>query len=111
MGARGPLIIRVYSCPFVVKKSFQAPSECPVCGAAVPRGARACPECGADERSGWNEDDTRYDGLGLPDEAFGDDTAARGPRRRMPRSGLHPLWVAAGAVTLLALILIFVFRR
>lgn len=42
------------------------PSECPVCGADVPRAARACPECGADERAGWDEDATRADGLDLP---------------------------------------------
>lgn len=47
--------------------SFRPPSECPVCGADVPRNARACPECGADERSGWNEEETRYDGIDLPD--------------------------------------------
>lgn len=64
----------------------QAPGECPVCGAAVPRQARACPECGADERSGWNDDDTRYDGLELPDSAYDD---APAPRRR---SGPHPAW-------------------
>lgn len=45
-----------------------APEICPVCGGEVPPGARACPECGADERSGWNEEDARYDGLDLPDD-------------------------------------------
>lgn len=93
----------------MVKPAFHSPSECPVCGAAVPRDARACPECGADERSGWNEDDTRYDGLDLPVEAFDDERPA--PPRRTPRSGLHPLWIAAGLLTALALILLFVFRR
>jgi len=43
--------------------------SCPVCGADVPRQAKACPECGACEKSGWSED--RYlDGLNLPDEDF-----------------------------------------
>ncbi len=98
-----------------MSRHVSPPTECPVCGAAVPRAARACPECGADERSGWNEDATRYDGLDLPDEAFEDGDAAahrpRQPRRAASRSGLHPLWVAVGVVTLLALILPFVFRR
>lgn len=84
------------------------PSECPVCGADVPRTARACPECGADERSGWNADDTRYDGLDLPDEAFEDQHA---PRAAKPlRRGTHSLWLVAGVVTLVAMILVFIFR-
>lgn len=86
-----------------------SPSECPVCGAVVPRGARACPECGADERSGWNEDDTRYDGLDLPDEAFEESQprASRPPTRR----GANLICSLVASLLVLALILIFVFRR
>lgn len=70
---------------------MRPPSECPVCGEPVPPKARACPHCGADEHSGWNEDDTRYDGLDLPETAFGDEDAP--PSRRAPlRRGIHPLW-------------------
>jgi uncharacterized membrane protein YvbJ len=29
---------------------------CPVCGAEVPENARACPECGSDEETGWSEE-------------------------------------------------------
>ena len=49
---------------------MKTPEECPVCGEDVPRGALACPECGADERSGWREDAGATDGLDLPDEEF-----------------------------------------
>ena len=28
---------------------------CPNCGAEVPATARACPECGSDEETGWSE--------------------------------------------------------
>jgi len=87
---------------------FTSPSECPVCGAAVPRNARACPECGADERSGWNTDDTRYDGLDLPEEVFDD---ARSPARRPVRRGTNPLWFVVAAVLLVAVTLAFVVRR
>jgi hypothetical protein len=45
-----------------------APEICPACGAEVPPRARACPECGADEKTGWNEEATEYDGLDLPGE-------------------------------------------
>ncbi|MDD5675595.1 MAG: zinc-ribbon domain-containing protein [Chitinivibrionales bacterium] len=40
---------------------------CPNCGAEIPMKAPACPECGADEQTGWSEQ-TYLDGLGLPDE-------------------------------------------
>lgn len=80
------------------------PSECPVCGAEVPRGAKACPECGADERSGWNEDATRYDGLDLPDSAFDESRTPRRPRRSAPNN-LSWLWwlVGIGLAALLIL--------
>jgi hypothetical protein len=56
----------------VTKTRFQPPAECPICGADVPSTAKACPNCGADERTGWDEDATRYDGVDLPD--LGDDS-------------------------------------
>ena len=83
---------------------MRPPSECPVCGATVPPKAMACPECGADERSGWNQEESRYDGLDLPDSSFEDDDAP-GTRRRPPaRRGIHPLWwlVALGLLILFA---------
>ncbi len=57
-----------------MSREFIPPTECPVCGDDVPRGAKSCPGCGADERTGWNEEATRYDGLNLPDDAFDEDT-------------------------------------
>ena len=45
------------------------PAHCAVCGAAIPPRAAACPECGADERTGWAGSDI-YDDLDLPGEEF-----------------------------------------
>ena len=45
------------------------PTFCPNCGTAVPSGVRACPECGADEETGWS-DEAHAQGLGIPDEDF-----------------------------------------
>lgn len=54
------------------------PAECAQCGAAIPPNARACPECGADERTGWRETSI-YDGLDLPGD--GDDADDGGNAR------------------------------
>jgi len=52
---------------------MKTPETCPNCDADVPRGALACPACGADERTGWNDraDSQRTaDRLGIPDDEF-----------------------------------------
>ncbi len=45
------------------------PEFCPICGAEVPPNAKACPECGSDEETGWSER-AREQELGLPDGEF-----------------------------------------
>jgi hypothetical protein len=40
---------------------------CPVCGGTVQAGARACPHCGSDERTGWS-DRTYLDGIDIGDD-------------------------------------------
>ena len=76
------------------------PEECAQCGTAIPRRARACPECGADERTGWREDSI-YDGLDLPESAFDEDRAVgrRTPSRRTV-GGLAWYWWAVGVMLL-----------
>ena len=71
------------------------PAECANCGAAIPRDAHACPECGADERTGWRETST-YDGLDLPEDAFADEKAVTPPARRV--NGIAWYWWLAGVV-------------
>ncbi len=69
------------------------PEFCPNCGAEVPPNARACPECGSDEETGWSEE-AQTAGLGLPDDEFDYDEFVKqefgkeGPRRR----GTGLLW-------------------
>lgn len=86
-----------------------APDECPVCGAALPRNARSCPECGADERTGWNDDDTRYDGLDLPDSAYEDDTPRHPRGLSGARSNLLRTLVGLALLALMILGLVFGF--
>ena len=67
-----------------------------MCGADVPPGARACPECGADERSGWDEDATRCDGLDLPDDPDGEPADSG----RGHRNGIPLFWWVIGIIVL-----------
>lgn len=77
------------------------PEECANCGASIPRNAHACPECGADERTGWREISI-YDGLDLPEESESSDTPIR-KRTRAP--GSLP-WYGVVLVIVLLVILI-----
>lgn len=93
---------------------FKPPGQCPVCGEWVPRGAAACDECGACEKSGWKDEANLHDGLDLPDdpdefdydrfieEEFG------GKGRSMPKDNLWR-WVAA--ILLAVLILGYILSR
>ncbi|MFI4860026.1 MAG: zinc-ribbon domain-containing protein [Phycisphaerales bacterium JB063] len=76
--------------------------DCPNCGEPVPGGALACPSCGADDETGWSED-TMYDGLDLPDEAFGD-----GPAKPTRQTAGYYRWVV---VVMAALILLLLLGR
>jgi predicted nucleic acid-binding Zn ribbon protein len=85
---------------------FKPPGQCPVCGEWVPRGAAACDDCGACEKSGWSGD-THADGLDLPDEDFSyDDFIAR---EFGVKSSKHQLtsnlwwWVALALLVVFAL--------
>ncbi|MCX6892429.1 MAG: zinc ribbon domain-containing protein [Verrucomicrobiota bacterium] len=85
------------------------PYTCPNCGAEVPRKSRACPECGADEHTGWSEA-ARSDGLGLPDESFDyNDFVKRefGGEKPVPR-GIHWFWWVV-ALALVAAFIAFWF--
>ncbi|MFZ0828943.1 MAG: zinc ribbon domain-containing protein [Verrucomicrobiia bacterium] len=73
------------------------PEVCPNCGAAVPPEAKACPECGSDEETGWAA--TAYAShLGLPDERFDHDEFIKqefGPEPAKPPGIAWFWWVVA----------------
>ena len=80
--------------------------SCPNCGGVVPYGAKACPDCGSDEKTGWSEQ-TYLDGIGLYDDEDYRETlrkefgiSTKGRRRR------EWLWVLFAGI----LVLIFLFR-
>lgn len=72
------------------------PEECANCGEPIPRNARACPGCGADERTGWRETSI-YDGLDLPEA----DVSTGYTEDRRPMS---VIWKVIGIVLVLIVI-------
>lgn len=85
-----------------------APADCANCGAEIPPRSRACPECGADERTGWRESSV-YDGLDLPDTARNDEHPAA-PGTGGP-GGLSWLWWITGVILLVTLAVLLIPLR
>ena len=70
------------------------PEICPNCGAEVPDRAKACPECGADEQTGWSET-AQAQRLGLPEDDFNYDEFVKGEfgsKDGLPPRGIRWLW-------------------
>ncbi len=84
-----------------------APETCPVCGDDVPRGALACPECGADHDSGWREDVVTSE-LGLADDEFDYDAFVQEEfgTAVKPR-GIKPIWWVTAIVLILLTVVLF----
>jgi hypothetical protein len=81
---------------------------CPACGATIKRSAKACPECGADDETGWS-DRTYLDGIDLPDDDEYEEALEREFGSAAPRN--RPLdWRAYVAIGLLVVFLVFILR-
>ena len=81
------------------------PDICPNCGAEVPPNAKACPECGSDEDTGWSEE-ARVADLDLPDENFDYKEFVQrefGGKSPVPH-GIHWGWWLVGIALLLAIL-------
>lgn len=86
------------------------PEICPNCGAEVPPSAKACPECGSDEQTGWSEA-AETGGLDLPEEHFDYDEFVKrefGGDRPMPH-GIHWFWWLVAVLLVLGLLAFFLF--
>jgi hypothetical protein len=93
------------------KVKRESPGVCPICGEDVPRGALACPECGADHNSGWRDDAGSYDGVDLPDEFdYEEFTRREFGRSVKPRGISWVWWVTAIVIVLLTLLYFFAGR-
>jgi hypothetical protein len=78
------------------------PEICPNCGEVVPPKAKACPECGACEETGWS-DEGRADALDLPSEEFDyDDYVKREFEGEKLKRKFGAVWIIT-AIVLLAL--------
>ena len=85
---------------------FMPPETCPICGAEVPPKARACPECSADEQTGWSEK-AESQRLGLPDDEFDYDEFVKeefGAENKVRPRGVSWFWWGAALLVLLALL-------
>ena len=77
------------------------PEICPVCGEIVPDGAKACPECGSCEETGWS-DAGRADSLGIPSDDFDyDEYVKREFEGEKPKRKFTAVWVITAIVLLL----------
>ncbi|MDR0352771.1 MAG: zinc ribbon domain-containing protein [Opitutaceae bacterium] len=81
------------------------PPECAICGTELSPNARACPNCGADERTGWDGAADLYDGLDLPGEEDTAEAYERFLRNEMPqraRRRKHSFIITAVCLVLVA---------
>ena len=81
------------------------PEVCPHCGAEVPRKAKACPECGSCEETGWSEA-SATSGLDLPGEEFDyDDFVKREFEEKTPKPrGIAWFWWVVAIVVLVVVL-------
>ncbi len=81
------------------------PEICPVCGEEVPRKALACPECGADDKSGWREEAHTYDAVDLPNDDFNYDEFVRREFARVPGPArVKVIWWITGIFLLVVIV-------
>ena len=94
-----------------MSRSARTPASCAVCGADIPPSARACPGCGADERTGWREPSI-YDGLDLPESAFEDESDAgeRAARGEAEERKARFWWIVAVAMLVVVVVLVVLNR-
>jgi predicted nucleic acid-binding Zn ribbon protein len=81
-------------------KQRRAPFSCANCGSDIPPHAHACPECGADERTGWAEQDI-YDGLDLPED---EEPTIRTEKKRRRSTKIQLIWSFVAALCVLAFV-------
>ena len=92
-----------------MRSNLRPPKVCPVCGEDVPPVALACPECGADHRSGWREDTELYDAVDLPDDDFNYEDFVQREFGSSRRPTIKKVWWITAIILITALIAIFFY--
>jgi glutaredoxin len=87
---------------------------CEHCGAVVPPGATACPECGSDEQTGWADEDSIHDALFSVDEEelreeYEDVVRELGSTPAGRRSSPNLVLVVIAAITAIAILAVALF--
>ena len=85
----------------------RTPEVCPVCEEDVPRGALACPECGADHNSGRREDADTHDAVDLPYDFNYDEFIKQEFGSQAKPAGLKTIWWIVGIALIIAFVLYF----
>ena len=85
--------------------------SCPACGENVPVRAKACPHCGACEKSGWKEGAGDIDGLDLPGGDFDYDKFVADEFGTKPKfEGKQLLWKVTALILIILFIAAFIFE-
>ena len=80
--------------------------NCPVCGTEVSVKAKACPECGSDEKTGWSAN-TVYDGTDIEDPADFDYEEWKRTETGSPRPQIGWWWWAVAVVMFVLFIVVY----
>jgi len=81
----------------------EPPDECSQCGESIPRGALACPGCGADERTGWDSNPYLPE-EDIPDYLIDDYVEGEGPPIFQGQRWTKQRWIIAAGIALLGII-------
>ena len=83
------------------------PFDCPICEGRVPAKAKACPHCGACDKTGWKEEATASDGLDLPDDSFDYDQFVQEEFGTPAKpKGITRVWKITGMILIVVVILL-----
>ena len=92
-----------------MKSRLKPPKVCPVCGEDVPPAALACPECGADHNSGWQENAEVYDAVDLPEDDFNYQEFVKQEFGSSHKPAIKRIWWITALILIAALIAIYFY--